>query len=295
MVRSSPSTGATLSGAIPESAINDSYTTKSRFLGGVSMSTEGGFSIRVGTKSDSATVKAFWLAKGSRLVIDAHGEGKATAKNDDAAPTEDRTVASKDNKDVGVAANTATATKRKAYPAAGQRLKMAPRGPAESFYCFPLNSQVGLSVVFQSKKRVKPEDGTTTRIDLESSQDTANDSDSIACYPSSAQVIATIIYHDGAAATDTTPPAVTAPATTPAPRASTTNQTTTGNDGFSWAPVNPATTSAPVVARPAAPQAMPVVAETPAAQKDAAAAEDSRTTASKAKSLSPNNLLPPLK
>jgi hypothetical protein len=63
---------AVLVGAIPEALINDSYVTKSKYLGPVSINTDGsgsGFSIRAFLK-DAVTMEAFLLEHPSRLVLD---------------------------------------------------------------------------------------------------------------------------------------------------------------------------------------------------------------------------------
>lgn len=61
-----------LVGAIPEAAINDSYYTRSRFLGPVSINTDdpGSLMIRMFFKQRVASPDVFWLESPHRLVID---------------------------------------------------------------------------------------------------------------------------------------------------------------------------------------------------------------------------------
>lgn len=61
-----------LVGAIPEALINESYVSRSKFLGPVSINTDGpvrGFVIRTFLK-EPVNVDAFWLTKPGRLVLD---------------------------------------------------------------------------------------------------------------------------------------------------------------------------------------------------------------------------------
>ena len=63
---------ANLVGAIPEALINDSYVSRSHFLGPVSINTDGpeaGFTIRTFLKAPVG-VDAFWLEHPDRLVLD---------------------------------------------------------------------------------------------------------------------------------------------------------------------------------------------------------------------------------
>lgn len=63
---------ALLVGSIPEALINDSYVAKSRFLGPISINTDGptpGFTIRTFLK-EPVGVDAFWLNHPARLVLD---------------------------------------------------------------------------------------------------------------------------------------------------------------------------------------------------------------------------------
>lgn len=70
-------------GAIPESQINDSYTAKSKFLGPVSINTDGpevGFNIRTFLKAP-VMLDAFWAKNPNRLVLDAFPASSARSKS----------------------------------------------------------------------------------------------------------------------------------------------------------------------------------------------------------------------
>jgi hypothetical protein len=63
---------ATLSGAIPEASINDSYTARSKYFGPIAFATDvqDGFLVRMAVKRAEAKVDAFWLQFPSRLIVD---------------------------------------------------------------------------------------------------------------------------------------------------------------------------------------------------------------------------------
>lgn len=159
--------GAMIMGGIPESAINESYTNSSRYLGDISLETEGpanGFTVEAKLKKDGTRVEAFWLSKPDRLVLDAYPQGVDSPTNQ----------------------------LKKRRIASHRRPKKKGGG---KYYCFPANSHVGLSVLFQPKFRAGD---SRVRIDLEASPNGFDStSDAIVCYPSSAQVEPSIAFHDG--------------------------------------------------------------------------------------------------
>jgi hypothetical protein len=156
-----------LLGAIPESLINESYASKSRFLGPMSLnldSSHSGFSIRVATKAGTSRVQASWLANPARLVIDAYGQ--------------------------------------KAVHAHRQALSVhheSPKHPGlDSLMCFPATSKVALTVIFQGSHQQSEElqnirvntDGTTL------APSSVPPSDAIVCYPRKSQILASLSFED---------------------------------------------------------------------------------------------------
>lgn len=118
-----------LVGAIPESLINDSYVSKSRFLGPVSINTDGpvkGFVIRTFLK-EPVGVDAFWLDRPGRLVLDVFPAN--SARVDGRVPeSEFREIA-------------------QIRPPQESR----PKEESNGIVCYPLNAAVSATVSFQSK------------------------------------------------------------------------------------------------------------------------------------------------
>lgn len=163
---------AMMTGAIPESLINDSFTKKSRYMSNIAVNMDSpgaGFSIRVTLKDGSASLNPFWLQNPPRLVIDAIGPNSG--------------------KDRSVASTSSGKGKKKKH------MKVAKAQNAmNGYYCFPAASQTALSIVFQNKKN----DKTHAKVALQGQYGAAAPEgetpapDAIYCYPQDAQITASI-------------------------------------------------------------------------------------------------------
>ncbi|MEZ4749943.1 MAG: hypothetical protein R3B54_04760 [Bdellovibrionota bacterium] len=149
-----------LVGAIPESAINDSYVAKSRYLGPISINTDDpnrATSLRVFLKENTLRFDAFWLQNPARLVVDAF------------PPTSPRS------------------SKGRFILTAKPKVK--DRAPASTTFvnkdvvCFPINAQLSPTVSFKEQAATAPSGFV---------KDSRNGP--IACYPVDAQVKATIFF-----------------------------------------------------------------------------------------------------
>lgn len=150
---------AVLVGAIPESLINDSFVGKSKYLGPISVNMEttgDSFSLRGELKTSSATLKAFWLANPSRLVID------GISKNRDIAISREGRHSS----------------------------------PKNDYICFPANAAVGLSVVFQPRDHYREEiQNVRVNLEGNAVTPQATlPEDAILCYPKRAEVNAKLNF-----------------------------------------------------------------------------------------------------
>ncbi len=153
---------AHLSGIIPESEINKSYLTRSRYLGPVTIAAEKGtFNVTTNLKK-SSSVEAFWMDKPARLVVD-----------------------------VFPMTTTATrATGRKIASlkgsAAGQTTPMAPPKTAakHEVFCFPQSSQLQASIAFD----------TIIETSGESSASSPTPEGGVVCFPATARLTPQIAY-----------------------------------------------------------------------------------------------------
>jgi len=174
--------GATLSGAVPEAEVNEPVSKKGRFLKEIAFDADrpdDGFSLRATLNATASKVDAFWLADPPRLVVDVHGRGSSS------------TAAEGESK-----------------------LKLSRRAKDE-FSCFPANTAVGLSVVFQPRAKGGP--SPDVRIDLEAGSSPESLTDAVVCYPKSSQVEAVIAFHEGVEALSAAAPRPTAASIAAAP------------------------------------------------------------------------------
>ncbi|MCB0403982.1 MAG: hypothetical protein KDD51_04300 [Bdellovibrionales bacterium] len=149
-----------LVGAIPESAINDSYVTKSRYLGPISINTDDpnrATTLRVFLKENTLKFDAFWLQNPARLVVDAF------------PPTSPR-----------------SSKGRFILTAKSKRENRSPASTAfvnKDVLCFPIASQLSPTVSFSEQAATAPPGFVkSSRVGP------------IACYPVNAQVEATIFF-----------------------------------------------------------------------------------------------------
>lgn len=162
-------TPATLTGAIPEAAINDSYVATSQYLGGITVSTDnpqGGFTVRTFTKMPEVKVDAFWLSQPNRLVIEAYlPNGKRSARVE---PKQRPTR----------------------YPSSSNVSK----SDDDRFLCFPASSRVGLKVKFEPKHMTK-KSYQPIPVNLKGNSKGADEAlDAIVCYPKTSQVSPTFAF-----------------------------------------------------------------------------------------------------
>lgn len=165
---------ASLTGALPESLINESYQYKSKFLGPLSINLDGkanGFNLRIATKRSEAVPHAFWLASPPRLVIDIYRN--ASAKNSGG----ERRSAS-----VGYDAEHPTFTRTK-----GQF------GGFGNYLCFPAAAKVGLSVVFQAQS-AHIEELKNVQVNMGTAGEVPAGNDTIVCYSKDSQVHAQLSF-----------------------------------------------------------------------------------------------------
>jgi len=210
MVNISP---AVLTGAIPESLINEAFTKKSKLLGSLSVNTDnsaGTVSLKASLKDPKAAVEAFWLNNPPRIVVDAISAGGKKGRG----------VAT--HEDSGSSTGTSEAPAKK--------------WRAGDFICFPSGAQAKLSVVF--KARAGGSDFSPIPVPMPSAP---APQEAIVCYPRNTQVTAALSFampeeeggsalhssnHYGGAEHENTPvPQVKAPAPTPVPTPSASNNT----------------------------------------------------------------------
>lgn len=122
-------------GAIPEAAINESYTKRSSYLGPLSVSTDNpamGTSVRVFLKGTNLTLDPFWLEGPSRLVIDAYPPGSLRAQGRNVPTGSTSRVA------------------HKPRPSGGSRgLASKAAGDSNPVICFPANAKLQAKITFQ--------------------------------------------------------------------------------------------------------------------------------------------------
>jgi len=202
--------GAVLTGAIPESLINDIYAKRSHFLGPIAVGMDApstGFSLRAAHKGNAKAVTAQWLTNPSRLVIDAKGGGAVHVASAHVAPAhvEHPAPAARETLSIGRSAK---------YPA------------LNDLSCFPATAKVGLTVIFRPQV-AQAEELQNIRINTDGTNpvDAAPPSDAIVCYPKASQIQAALSFENhtgyfvttGQPETVSTPPAPVAPVAPAAP------------------------------------------------------------------------------
>jgi len=159
---------AGLSGAIPEAAINDTFSTKASYLHAISIESEtpsAGFSLKAEMKGEGSQLDAFWLNSPPRLVMDFFPQTSPRATNRHPAET-------------------AVARHKSQGKAAGKT-----RDGIGEVLCFPSNSQVAASVGY-GKGNVP----VSININGKAADDVSDD-EGISCFPSSKRVRAVVSYH----------------------------------------------------------------------------------------------------
>lgn len=174
---------ATLVGAIPESAINDSYVKKSQYFGPVSISSDSsnGFEIRTFIKQSHSIVDAFWLEKPSRLIVDVFPKTSDRAQGPNMVVK--RSTASIGN--MGERKRSGNENKSEEKDSTAPAWTQMDRPTDESVLCFPANTQVRANIGFE--KGVGPT-SAANNVDSTYSAASSNTQDLIVCYPKGAQV-----------------------------------------------------------------------------------------------------------
>jgi hypothetical protein len=154
-----------LLGAIPESLINESYARKSHILGPIAVNLEtqqGGFSLQANLKKNG-TVKAFWLANPTRLVMDVAATEKETAHNESESNS--------------------------AFTHGVEK------APLSAFLCFPAAAKVNLNVIFESKMAAKESvQNIPVNLEPDLAAAAAAAEGGVVCYPKKAQVHASLTF-----------------------------------------------------------------------------------------------------
>ncbi len=156
---------AKLMGVVPESSINNSYVSTSRYLGPINISTEspsGGFTIKLWLKKPNTKIDAFWHTNPSRLVIDVYPQNSLRAKG----------MEKSRNRKLAASSTNKPYCKSEELP---------------KYLCFPAGARVGLKVKFDVSPYLK----TTIQsipVQLGAVSDSLSGQDAIVCYPSIARV-----------------------------------------------------------------------------------------------------------
>lgn len=160
-----------LVGAIPEALINDSYVSRSKFLGPVSISTDGpvkGFVIRTFLK-EPVGVDAFWLAKPGRLVLDVFPSTSAR--------TQGRVPESEFREIARIRPPQEIAPQKTEDP--------------NQIVCYPINAAVSATVMFHAKANSGP--GQADHLPL-GFGGTAQTPEPVICFLASSQVVASVAF-----------------------------------------------------------------------------------------------------
>jgi len=192
-----------LVGNIPESKMNESYRSKSEFVGPVSFNTASpkeGFSLRTLIKNKSYEVDAFWLANPTRLTVDVFPKSSPRASS--------RTVLENTRSLASVETEKKTNKKHKAHHSPKTEATAKPeRKKADEtpeVFCFPSDSQVSAKVGFQSWKG-------SNAIDVKVSEPatkTGSSEDSVVCYPAKNRVTPQVSFNPGVITPKTEPVAI---------------------------------------------------------------------------------------
>jgi hypothetical protein len=187
---------ASLVGAIPESAINDSYVKKSQYFGPVSINSDAsaGFEIRTFIKQSHSVVDAFWLDKPSRLIIDVFPKSSDRAQGPNIVLK--RTTASlsrkaepqnsnPEEKSIETEKKSVEIKESKPTESATPEWTKMEKPSYESILCFPAHTQVKANIAFD-----KGLTGTDAVANVDATYGAAskNNQDIIVCYPKGAQV-----------------------------------------------------------------------------------------------------------
>ena len=168
---------ATLVGAIPEALINDSYVTKSDFLGPISINTDGpttGFSLRTFLK-EPVSVDAFWLNNPSRLVLDVFPSNspRVAARVPDPEPAPVR-------------------RKLASLRASSQGSDWKESNPNE-IVCYPVSAAVSASVNF-TPRNPSAQQFSAVELVAPNGQMQARGPEPVVCFLASAQVVASVAF-----------------------------------------------------------------------------------------------------
>jgi hypothetical protein len=175
---------ASLIGAIPESAINESYTNKSQYFGPISINTDtsSGFDIRTFIKQSHSLVDAFWLEKPARLIVDVYPKDSARAGGPNVAIPRETASGSAD-----VAVTEKNGHKPEKVAKAEKEFTPMEKPQEDLVLCFPANSLVKADVGFE-KGSAKNGAQAPVSIDKTYAAAAASLQNNIVCYPKSAQV-----------------------------------------------------------------------------------------------------------
>ncbi|MFM8316453.1 MAG: hypothetical protein ACKOA8_19405, partial [Deltaproteobacteria bacterium] len=176
---------ASLVGAIPESAINDSYVKKSQYFGPISINSDStsGFDIRTFIKQSHSIVDAFWLEKPSRLIVDVFTKSSDRAQGPNMVlKRATASVASKNP--TAIESGKVEPEGSKAMPSSVDWTKSEKPGD-EAVLCFPANTQVKANIGFEKSAEAPV---VPANIDNTYAKTASNGQDMIVCYPKGAQV-----------------------------------------------------------------------------------------------------------
>lgn len=192
-----------LVGNIPESKMNESYRSRSEFVGPVSFNTatpKEGFSLRTLVKNKDYEVDAFWLDNPTRLTVDVFPKSAPRASS--------RTVLEKTRTLASVEPAKKTHKKHNAHSASKHEAvaksdnKKSEETP--EVFCFPSQSQVSAKVGFQSWKG-------SNLIDVKVSEPnskTAELENSVVCYPAKNRVTPQVSFSPGTVSLPAEPVAI---------------------------------------------------------------------------------------
>lgn len=192
-----------LVGAIPESAINESFQNMRDWSGPLSFSVDtpkNGFSVRTLLKGNEKELDAFWLSEPTRLVIDVFPKTSPRLGNREVLKPS-RAVASVNN------GNTKMSQKHKTS------------AHSDSIFCFPANSQLDAAIAFEPYKG-----NSAVKVDVAKPGEPLSDKqkEGIVCYPAHTRVHPQVSFDPQTqkAPTEMASPEPVAQAPAPAPTSS---------------------------------------------------------------------------
>lgn len=174
---------ASLMGAIPESAINDSYVKKSQYFGPISINSDSsnGFDIRTFIKQSHSIVDAFWLEKPSRLIVDVFPKTSDRAQGPNIVLKRSTASVVRKN-EVSLAGNESKVEEKTEQSPAWTQME---KPSDDSVLCFPANTQVKANIGFE-KGMGAP--SAANNVDSTYGAASGATQDMIVCYPKGAQV-----------------------------------------------------------------------------------------------------------